>query len=183
MREREANRYSPVAYYLAKTGATEHQECNDFHCLFCFLRLLMLFVRISFVVAHSLPKAVDVPLVRILPPLVYGCIVYYMIGFRSGGGLCLALCDGIRAVLFSYIATKMQRTLACSWSRSCSTALRQLACWFVCSRFDSIFLICKQNYFFFVFIFHGLSIYVCKMLVCDWRRRTNGCNRVCKKTD
>ena len=47
MREREASRYSPLAYYLSKT-------------------------------------AIDFPLIRILPPIVYGLIVYTMIGYRDG---------------------------------------------------------------------------------------------------
>lgn len=47
VREREANRYSPLAYYLSKA-------------------------------------AVDLPLIRVLPPLVYGLIVYDMIGYREG---------------------------------------------------------------------------------------------------
>jgi ABC-type multidrug transport system ATPase subunit/ABC-type multidrug transport system permease subunit len=47
VREREANRYSPFAYYLSKA-------------------------------------AVDLPLIRVLPPLVYGLIVYEMIGYREG---------------------------------------------------------------------------------------------------
>jgi ABC-type multidrug transport system ATPase subunit/ABC-type multidrug transport system permease subunit len=47
VREREAHRYSPLAYYLSKA-------------------------------------AVDLPLIRVLPPLVYGLIVYEMIGYREG---------------------------------------------------------------------------------------------------
>jgi ABC-type multidrug transport system ATPase subunit len=47
VREREASRYSPLAYYLSKA-------------------------------------AVDIPLIRILPPVIYGLIVYTMIGYREG---------------------------------------------------------------------------------------------------